>query len=70
MIISERNREGNLLTMLESAGKRTSLLPVLNDKAEDGRLGGTNGTKVAIQIKLHTTVDIDDIDMLLKCAGL
>ena len=39
--------------MLESAGKRTSLLPVLNDKAEDGRLGGTTGAKVAIQIQPH-----------------
>ena len=53
VMFRERNREGNLLTMLESAGKRTSLLPVLNDKAEDGRLGGTTGAKVAIQIQPH-----------------
>lgn len=38
---SERNREGNKLTMLESAGKRTSPLPVWNDKHGYGVPGGT-----------------------------
>lgn len=50
VIISERNREEKQLTMLESAGKRTSYLPVFNDKANYGRLGGTYVLKVAVEI--------------------
>lgn len=40
-MISERSREGNKLTMLESAGERTASLPVWNDKRGYGTRRGT-----------------------------
>lgn len=49
-MISDENREEKQLTMLESAGKRTSWLPVMNDMASYGKVGGTKLQKGEIEI--------------------
>ena len=67
MIISERNREEEQLTMLESAGERTSRLPVSDDKSGYGRLGGTKEVEEVLRSCTKVKVEVPECrDTLLQ----